>query len=245
MKVKVRDWNKYKNKISALSNKASDALLAWITSQGGIEMVDSDALVAYAYALSKKYGEGAATLSAMMYDAVAEASNAAVPMAIVADTATYSEVAKTINGILKVSGNEDYISSSAGRLVKQAAADTTMQNACRDGAEFAWISVGDTCAFCELLASNGWKKAGKNTLNGIHAEHIHANCDCEYAIRFDHTTTVEGYEPKKMYSDLMDTGENNWHDRVNALRREKYAENKDEINEQKRIAYSKRTEDEA
>ena len=34
-------------------------------------------------------------------------------------------------------------------------------------------------------------------LKGGHAEHIHANCDCEFAIRFDHNTTVAGYDPDK------------------------------------------------
>ena len=81
------------------------------------------------------------------------------------------------------------------RLVKRAGADTTLKNAVRDGAEWAWVPHGDTCPFCITLASNGWQKASSKVLKGGHADHIHANCDCEFAIRFDHNTTVAGAYP--------------------------------------------------
>ena len=89
------------------------------------------------------------------------------------------------------------------RLVKQAGADTTLKNAIRDGAEWAWVPHGDTCPFCITLASNGWQPASKKALKGDHAQHIHAHCDCEYAIRFDSSTTVAGYDPDKGYYLLL------------------------------------------
>lgn len=47
------------------------------------------------------------------------------------------------------------------RLVKRAGADTTLKNAQRDGAEFAWVPHGDSCAFCLTLASRGWQRASQ------------------------------------------------------------------------------------
>lgn len=35
-----------------------------------------------------------------------------------------------------------------------------LKNALRDGAEFAWVSNGDTCAFCMTLAPP-WVAAGE------------------------------------------------------------------------------------
>lgn len=245
MEIKLSDWIKFKDKMSRLSQKASDELLTWIQKNGGYAAIDADSLINYAYALVTKYGEGSAALSALMYDTMAEVSGASVLPAVVADTATYEEVAKAFNWAKGISQNEEYISTFAGKLVKQAGADTTLQNAKRDkskGAEFAWIPVGDTCAFCTLLASNGWQKASADTIKGDHAEHIHANCDCEFMIRFNSDTSVEGYNPDKYKSELTDAGGRTWNERVNALRRENYAENKDKINAQKRIAYAKRTE---
>jgi hypothetical protein len=123
-------------------------------------------------------------------------------------------------------------------MVKQAGADTTMQNAIRDGAEWAWVGTGDSCAYCELLSANGWQKASKEVLKGNHAEHIHSNCDCQFVIRFDSDTTVQGYKPNE--SLYYDTEGRTMAEKANTLRRQRYAKEKDQINEQKRIAYAKR-----
>lgn len=121
------------------------------------------------------------------------------------------------------------------RLVKRAGADTTLKNAVRDGAEWAWVPHGDTCPFCITLASNGWQKASSKVLKGGHADHIHANCDCEFAIRFDHSTTLAGYDPEKYLKQYRDAGGD-----INKMRRIDYAARKDAINAQKRAAYAVR-----
>lgn len=92
---------------------------------------------------------------------------------------------------------------------------------------------GDTCPFCITLASNGWQKASSKVLKGGHADHIHANCDCEFAIRFDHNTTVAGYDPDKYLKQYRDAGGD-----INKMRRVNYAANKERINAQKRAAYA-------
>lgn len=227
--------------MSKLSKAAQVEMHNWIIANGGYQAIQFETVIAEAYRIATKYGEASAALSALMYDAVAAASGAAVPVATVAETATLGEVSKAIYGASSFSQNDDYISGVVGRLVKQAGADTTLQNAKRDGAEFAWISIGDTCAFCELLSANGWQKASKETIKGNHAEHIHANCDCQFMIRFDSDSTVEGYKPNtKLY---YETEGRTMEEKANTLRRQNYAKNKDKINEQKRIAYQKRTEE--
>ena len=230
----------YMARLSALNKAAADAMLAYIRKYG---YEDISAMIAYAYGVATKYGEGAAALAAQMYDAVAELSGQVLEPAFVAATPTYHQVAKTVQGVAKQSQNENLMANAIGRLVKQTGADTTLQNALRDGAEFAWIPAGETCAFCIALASRGWQRASRDAIKGGHAEHIHANCDCTYAIRFDSGTNVAGYDPQKyreMYNDADPGGSPK--DKINAMRREFYEENKDEINEQKRDAYEKRQE---
>ena len=123
------------------------------------------------------------------------------------------------------------------KLVKQAGADTTVQNAVRDGAEWAWVPSGDSCAFCIALASRGWETASQKALKGNHAQHIHANCDCTYAIRFDGESKYESYNPAK-YKEIYDNAsDGNSYEKINAIRREQYKLNKDEINASKRINY--------
>ena len=178
-----------------------------------------------------------------------------------AATATYGEVAKAVRGKMFDTKEPSAVGTAVGRMVKMAGVDTTMQNALRDGAEWAWIPSGDTCAFCLTLASRGWQKASKQAIRGGHAEHIHNNCDCTYAIRFDGVSDIEGYDPDKyleMYENADDSsyawgsannqreGKNHWQNestaRINGMRRAEYAKNKDAINAQKREAYARRKE---
>lgn len=185
---------------------------------------NTDELVAYAHALATKYGEASGALACEMYDSVAEMSGANVPAAQMAQTATYSETAKAIYGTMLNQNNP--VPQTVGRLVKQVAADTTLQNGLRDGAKFAWIPHGDTCAFCLMLASRGWQRVSKRALRNGHAEHIHPNCDCEYAISFDANPQVGGYDPD-YYRRIYDGAEgDNWRQKINYLRREQYAASK-------------------
>lgn len=245
MDITAAAWQKFIGKLARVNMAAREKILAYLTAHPIRSYEDRQRLIEYAYLTAQKYGEGAAALACQMYDAIAAASAAPVAAALPAATPTIGEVAKAITGTLKT-GNETIVADSVGRLVKQTGVDTTMQNALRDGAEWAWIPSGDTCAFCITLASRGWQRASRNAIKGGHAEHIHANCDCTYAIRFDSSTNVRGYDPEKyreMYNDADPGGSPK--DKINAMRREFYAENAEEINEQKRDAYEKRKERES
>lgn len=242
MKISQKSWDKYKNKLFAISKKAADELTSWIDSQGGMGGVDYEELIDYSYYLATKYGKASAALAALRYDSVAELSRANVPPAEVAPTATRDETAKSMMGATKFSWNSAYLGGAVGRLVKMAASDTTLKNAKRDRAEFAWIAIGDTCPFCLDISGEGWKLATNKTVNGDHADHIHGNCDCEFAVRFNKDTTVGNYNPSKLHKEFESAEGNTTEQKINSMRRKNYAENKDEINEQKRIAYAKRKE---
>lgn len=230
MQITEKTWNEYITRLSRLNQKAGQLMRQYIDTHG---TGDADALITYAAALVQKYGEGSAELACQMYDALAEAANAGVPAAEPAEPADYGEVARMVNATKNQ--NPANLPNGVSRLVKRAGADTTLKNAVRDGAEWAWVPHGDTCPFCITLASNGWQKASSKVLKGGHAEHIHANCDCEFAIRFDHKTTVAGYDPEKYLKQYNAAGGD-----INKMRRVNYAANKERINAQKRAAYAAR-----
>ena len=230
MQITAKTWNEYITRLSRLNQKAGQLMRQYIDTHG---TGDADALITYAAALVTKYGEGSAELACQMYDALAEAANAGVPAAEPAEPADYGEVARMVNATK--SQNPANLPNGVSRLVKRAGADTTLKNAVRDGAEWAWVPHGDTCPFCITLASNGWQKASSKVLKGGHAEHIHANCDCEFAIRFDHNTTVAGYDPDKYLAQYNAAGGD-----INKMRRVNYAANKERINAKKRAAYAAR-----
>ncbi len=247
-RITTRAWNNYIGILRRLSERASKEMLATLTKlsaqyeEGAITFEEyQNAAIDFAYALATRYGEGAGAMACEMYDAIAKLQGANVPPAVPAATATMDETAKAVVGTMKT-GNINIVSDATGRLVKLVGVDTMQQNALRDGAEWAWIPRGDTCAFCITLASRGWQRASKRALRNGHAEHVHANCDCTYAVRFDDGLDVEGYDPEK-YRDMYYNADGSSPEaRINSMRREFYADNKEIINEQKRSAYVKRME---
>ena len=230
MQISAKTWNEYVIRLSRLNQKAGQLMREYIDAHG---TADTDDLVAYAYGLVTKYGEGSAALACQMYEALAEAQGVHVPAAEPAATASYGEVARMVSATKDQ--NPANLPNGVSRLVKRAGADATLKNAIRDGAEWAWVPHGDTCPFCITLASNGWQKASQKLLKGGHAEHIHANCDCEFAVRFRSDTTVAGYDPDKYYRQYREAGGD-----INKMRRIDYAANRERINAQKRAAYAAR-----
>lgn len=228
MQITEKAWVEYITKMSQISQKAADLMQSWVQKNG---LKNDKALLDYAYALAQHYGQAIGALSCQMYEATAAAQGATVPTAEMAGLPEYGEVAKAVKGTQKKSPNN--IPGTIARLVKQVGADTTLKNAERDGAQFAWVPHGDTCAFCITLASRGWQYMSKSALRNGHAEHIHAHCDCEYAVRFDGKSTVAGYDPDKYLEEYYDSNGD-----INKMRRKRYAQNKDAINARKRELYA-------
>ena len=228
MEMSAKAWLEYAAQRSNISQRAIDMMQAWLDKNPDAGAYDT---LNHAYNLVMRYGQATGALSCKMYEATAEAQGAAVATAEMADLPSYDEVGKAVNGTMKQSKS---VADTVGRLIKQVGEDTILKNARRDGAEFAWVPSGDSCAFCITLASRGWQHMSKAAQNGNHAEHIHANCDCTYAVRFDGKSTVAGYDPDKYLAQYNSAKGNSSQAKINALRRENYAKNKDSINARKR-----------
>ena len=90
-----------------------------------------------------------------------------------------------------------------------------------------------------ILHHTGFQRlaASEKALKEGHAEHIHSNCDCEYAVRFSDRDGVRGYNPD-FYKRIYDS----YGSDINAIRREQYQKNKEKINAQKRARYAEKNE---
>lgn len=238
MTISANAWNKFVARLSKICTEAARKMGEFIKSRG---YGDTQALIDYAYALATTYGEASSALACEFYDAIAALMGQVVPAAMPAPTATYEEIANTVIGVVEGSQNPETLAGAVERLVKLAGEDTTLQNAARDRALVAWIPSGDTCAFCIALAANGWQFASRRMLRSGHAEHVHANCDCTHAVTWDpFANNYASYDPAK-YEQMYDSAQGNSSTaKINSLRREFYAQNKAEINAQKRDAYAKR-----
>lgn len=235
---------RYRELLRQISEKAAEEVQEYMREH---KFLIDDAFLDFAYAISTKYGEAAGALSCKFFDElneywvkVGQGKRPYAKMAEPAKTATRQEVIETVLGAKK--DGMANIPSAVGKLAKRTAEDTTLENAIRGGYEFAWVPSGDSCSFCMMLASNGWQRASKKALKKGHAAHIHPNCDCTYVVRFDKGTTVEGYDPD-YYKAMYDNADGDkWQDKLNSMRRDNYAKNKDKINAQKRVAYKLRKE---
>ena len=235
MKVSSSAWKSYVDRLSKIDHTAAEKVASWYRNHPD---ADINELVNITYYYCDHYGSAAAELACEMYEEMADASGKVIKAAEPAMTSTRREIYSAIQGALLRTQNPDAIGAIAGRKVKTVGLDTLINNSLRDGAEFAWIPSGDTCAFCIMLASNGWQRASKKALKNGHASHVHNNCDCTYAIRFDEKTEVEGYDPD-YYKALYDNAEGkSWREKVNSMRRNQYVLNRDSINRQKRLAYA-------
>ena len=242
MRISQRAWTQYITALRKINDAAYKAMKIYLDAHGlPSEDWEEDALIDIATAVARKYGAASATLSAEFYDKIGRLAGRTLPAALPAEPATVHEVAKAVVGTAKT-GNPDIVAGAVSRLVKQQGVDTTMQNAIRDGAEWAWVPQGETCAFCITLASRGWQRARRDALRGGHAEHIHANCDCTYSVRFDSTSSVAGYDPEKYREMYYDAEGSKPQNKINSIRRELYAKNREEILAQKADAYEKRKE---
>ena len=237
MKITSSQWTDYINKLSTLNSRGSELVQAWIDKHG---TEDVDALIDYCYKVIGRYGSASAELTASMYEAIAKAEEVFIQPAEYADIASYGDTAKAVQGSLLQSPSGQLVKQAVSRQIKLASTDTLAKNALRDGAEWAWIPSGDTCPFCLMLASQGWVRASKKALKNGHCKHIHANCDCTYAVRFDSSTTVAGYDPERYLADYEGADGTKPREKLNAMRREHYEANKGKINAQKRAAYAAR-----
>lgn len=214
MRISEKSWDNYIKRLAAINSTAAKKMQAWMNLNPNADKLE---IISRAYALTTSYGEAAGALACELYDEIATIEKAGVKPAVPADPPSYKYIEKAVGGTIAESPAR--IPELVGRMVKQTGADTTLQNAKRDGAYFAWVPHGDTCAFCLTLASNGWQKASDDTVKGKHADHIHNNCNCEFAISFNGQGEVEGYDWEKyrrIYDGLSGDSSDN---KINNLRK--------------------------
>ena len=243
--ISEKDWQTYINAFREINDTASRKMVEYLEKYEQDETGTLVDLLDYAHGISTKYGEASSELACILYDQLAVAAGLEIEPAIPAAPATFDEVASAVRGTMPT-GNVEIVAAAVGRLAKMAGADTMIENAKRDGAQLAWVPHGMTCAYCIALGASGWRYADAEGISrGNHAAHIHSNCDCMYAVRFSPLDGIGGYKPEEYAKMYYGTGESTAKGRINALRREIYAENSEEINEQKRSAYEKRQERES
>lgn len=247
-RVTDKAWRQYTKRLEAQRDAASKDAYDWVMRHADADGVDMRACRKMMVTASMYHGRATSALAASWFDQVAEVEKADAVKALVVNDApdvrakrmaiaSNRSLPKLLAG--DVEGFATAIAAAVAADVKRQATNTIVFNAAKNGAEFAWIPGGDeTCAFCIALASNGWQRASKESALGAHADHIHDNCMCEFAIRFNDDTSYSSYDADKYAQMYEDADGRSSKDKINSMRRDLYAENKDKINAQHRERYA-------
>lgn len=69
---------------------------------------------------------------------------------------------------------------------------------------------------------------------------IYAHYDCQFIVRFDHKSSIEGYDPDKYLEIHQQTEGKKAQDKINSMYRALYPKIKDEKNEKRRKLYQEK-----
>lgn len=89
------------------------------------------------------------------------------------------------------------------------------------GGRWCRVPVGDTCAWCMMLASQGAWYLSEESALGASPDHYHEGCDCKAVYHAD-AESIQGYSDLVKYKTMYYDADNDR--RANASGREKYPE---------------------
>ena len=246
-KVKRRSWDRYSARQAAQRKAAANEMMAF-AHEAAAGKASAATIARNGSRIAVKHGRSSAALACAWYERVAAEAGVEIAKATPVVVSNVGRIAVQVNKAMPLLdvGDVDGFAKACARAVesevKRSASRTMRNNAKRDGAEYAWVPQGaETCAFCITLASNGWQTASSKTARGEHEDHIHPNCECEFAVRFDKSSGVEGYDPGYYENKYEGATGKNSNDKINSLRRSMYAndeEYKMKIQEQHRDRYA-------
>ena len=247
-RVSKKAWEGYTKRLEAQRKAAYDDAYSWVMRHSTGDLTRMRRMM---LETSLHHGRSTSALAATWFDQMARAEGADVAKAVAVNDPSNVRARRMAIASnkalpkLAVGNKEGFamaIASAVAADVKRQATNTIMLNAQRANAEFAWIPGGDeTCAYCTAIAAAGWRPARKATALGEHADHIHDNCMCEFAIRFDESTKYSSYDESK-YKDEYDGAEGSTsREKINSMRRDQYAENAEAIKERQRELYAIRS----
>lgn len=240
-RIYASDWKRYRDAHAKLRGEAARKLeeyfdsLSWDDEGRALSL-----LCDYADQLLWQYGNADAELSASLFDEMMQGS---APMAHLADLPDEEIVTANIREQYRratsIQAARALVSNEMQRMVKRCGIETMRENAIANKTMWAWVCIGDSCAFCRTLGSQGWVFASKAVRAGNHAEHIHANCDCEFVVkRRGDDLEIEGYDPDALLDEYTDAEGDSWKERVNSMRRADYTkEFADQRNARRRELY--------
>ena len=206
----------------ALIEKANAELssrMRTIAGYGGEPSGQADKIRVAVRKTAEKYGMSAQELGAQWYEHCAAAAGVDVEAALVGEI-DYDEVDARFDRLLEeyAQGGETFeqmeskLRDELEASIRQWERDTIAENLDRDAsyerrgrgrynAGFARVPVGETCAWCFMLASLGYWYRSYESAGGVDPNHYHLHCDCE-VVAYNDPENIVGYDDFDTYKDM-------------------------------------------
>lgn len=191
---------------------------------------------------AEKYGLSAQELGAQWYEYCAQKAGVDVSNALISEI-DYRGLDAHFENLLNdyAQGNETWdkvepkIRAAFEDEIRSLSRQAIIENLDRDDAiarrsgrtrtaGYARVPVGETCAWCFMLASLGYYYRSYESAGGVDPDHYHAHCDC-VVVGYNDPDTIEGYDdyPQylQMYEDARETFRNGAYSQETAERIEK------------------------
>lgn len=234
MPVTLDEVHSYSNRVKALTDKAVSELARDIAS------IDSSDPYTRAVAIrrniahyAEKYGMSAQELGAQWYEFCANKAGVNVDSAVV-DEIDFSRIDSYFQEVIRPYEDGEMEWDEAQRrsldafenIMKGFTREPIIKNLDRDErnsrrryrqtdraaarAGYARVPVGETCAWCLMLASLGYYYRSELTALGPDPDHYHAHCDC-IAVPYHGPDAIQGYEDEyEMYFDIYATARDDY-----------------------------------
>lgn len=175
-----------------------------------------DEVVELAVRVAEKYSYLGCELGAQWYDLCSELAGVDVDPAELAEVdAEYLET-RAQDAFDRANANSpigDVFSYYLQNQIENSIRRTGSANLYRDyergmaGGKWARVPVGETCAWCLMLASQGAWYLSKETAKGIDPDHYHDGCDCVAVYHAD-PESISGYANLTKYKEMYYDAEN-------------------------------------
>lgn len=217
----------YSGRVKTVTDQAVDELARRIANIGATEPERRAQFIRmHVRAVAEEYGLQEQELGAQWYEFCARAAGVNVETAIVndidyerLDNYFQSVLEEYENGERDWSETEQRIFSAFESQMRALERETIIDNLERDASEsrrwrqtrraamkagYARVPVGETCAWCLMLASLGYFYRSEKTAlyrDGIEPDRYHEHCDC-IAVPYNEPGAIEGYDDYELYFNM-------------------------------------------
>lgn len=214
----------YSGRVKTVTDQAVDELARRIANIGATEPERRARFIRmHVRAVAEEYGLQEQELGAQWYEFCAKAAGVDVDTAIVndidyerLDSYFQSVLEEYENGEKEWSEVEQRVFDSFESQMRELERGTILDNLDRDvrdsrrwrqtrraamKAGYARVPVGETCAWCLMLASLGYYYRSEETALGVEPDHYHEHCDC-IAVPYNAPDAIDGYDDYNLYFDM-------------------------------------------